>query len=192
MIVEGKQKLYLSKKRLEFGAYALVYVGTSNNMKSRGVPAIALKASNEAGGFYFMSLHTGKRIHSYIWSELPIDEDVICRVEELATKEKQPVHIDNHPIFEWTPGQPIENNTVNEEPVLEIDEGEEDNANIDPPQQQIDVIEEEHETDSTGNYITDAETSKSKSDDEDTFFEETVLNFNELENQLDMVIDDIN
>ena len=46
MLVEGKQKLDFGKKRIEFGAYAMVYMGTKGNMKKSSVPAIALKASN--------------------------------------------------------------------------------------------------------------------------------------------------
>jgi hypothetical protein len=46
-------------------------------MKSRGLPAIALKASNDRGGHYFMNLLTGKRIHGYIWEPQPIDNDVV-------------------------------------------------------------------------------------------------------------------
>ena len=86
-IVEGRQKLDMNKKRAEFWAYALVYTGTENNMRKRGVPAIALKASNDVGGCYFMSLYTGKKIHGYIWNEIPINNDIISQVEELADKE---------------------------------------------------------------------------------------------------------
>ena len=46
-IVEGRQKLDMNKKREEFGAYALVYTGTENNMRKIGVPGIALKALND-------------------------------------------------------------------------------------------------------------------------------------------------
>ena len=66
LIVEGRQKKYLSKKRVEFGAYVLAYVVTRNNMRKRGVPAIALKASNEVGGFYFMSPYSGKNPQLYM------------------------------------------------------------------------------------------------------------------------------
>ena len=104
MLVEGRQKIDLGQKLIEFEAYALVYVGTSNDMKKRSVPSIALKSSNDVGGYYFMSIYTGKKLHSYVWTELPIDNDVIKRVKELATQEKQPFLLDNHPIFEWEPG----------------------------------------------------------------------------------------
>ena len=76
-IVEGRQKLDMNKKRAEFGAYALVYTGTENNMRKRGVPAIALKASNDVGGCYFLSLYTGKKIYRYIWNGIPINDNVI-------------------------------------------------------------------------------------------------------------------
>ena len=64
-IVEGKAKLDLARKMITFGSYAVVYTGTSNNMKSRAVPGIALRRSNNAGGHYFMSLDSVKRIHGY-------------------------------------------------------------------------------------------------------------------------------
>ena len=89
-------------------------------MKKRSIPAIALKASNNAGGFYFMSLYSGKWIHGYIWEEFPIDESVIDRVEKLAIIEKQPFLVDNHPIFEWSPSWLVDDFTDNEnENILE-------------------------------------------------------------------------
>ena len=107
-IIEGKPKLDLEKKMINFGSYALVYSGTTNNNKPRSVPAIALRRSNNDGGHYFMSLHSGKRIHGYEWEELPIDEHVIERVEALAVAEKQPIMHRGMPSFEWAPGIPIE------------------------------------------------------------------------------------
>ena len=102
-IVEGSPKLDLSQNRLPFGAYAQVWIGTKNNMTERAVPGIALQASNSKGGFYFMSLYTGKRLNSYVWEELPISDEVIERVEELAEQQKQPDLINGIPTFEWTP-----------------------------------------------------------------------------------------
>ena len=107
-IVEGKPKLDLKRKIITFGTYALVYTGTSNNMKSRAVPGIALRRSNSSGGHYYMSLHSGKGIHGFIWDELPIDEYAIERVESLAAEQGQPLMRDGTPIFEWAPGQQVE------------------------------------------------------------------------------------
>ena len=52
------------------------------------VPAIALKASNEEGGYFFTSLYSVKWLHGYIWEELPVDQDRIDRVEKIAREEK--------------------------------------------------------------------------------------------------------
>ena len=93
-------------------------------MKSRAVPAIALRRSNNAGGHYFMSLYSGKRIHGYKWKELPIDDYVINRVEELAEAEDQPVMHNGLPNFEWSPGEPIEDIEENvQEGILTIANG---------------------------------------------------------------------
>ena len=108
MIVTGAQIPNYNVKRIVFGSYAQVHLGTTNTMKHRSVPAIALRSSNENGGHYFMSLFSGKRIHSHNWTELPIDDDVIARVKELASKENQPELPLKSPIFEWAPGIEIE------------------------------------------------------------------------------------
>ena len=107
-IVLGRSNADFSKPKIAFGTYAFVYTGTNNTMKSRSVPGIALGPSNEWGGHYFMSLYTGKRLHSYHWKSLPMDKDVIDRVHELASAEKQPITIDGMPLFEWNIGVPID------------------------------------------------------------------------------------
>ena len=120
-IVEGKPKPDLSKEMITFGSYALVYESTTNTMKPRSVPAIALKRSNNAGGHYFMSLYSGKRIHGYKWEVLPIDDHIIARVEQLAEDEKQPIMNRGMPFFEWAPGAEVEDGTnVGEERRLTI------------------------------------------------------------------------
>ena len=80
-IVIGRPKPSFNHKKITFGSYAMVFTETTNTMKRRSVPAIALRESNDHGGFFFMSLHTGKRLHAYEWEELPIDDEVINRVE---------------------------------------------------------------------------------------------------------------
>ena len=60
--------------------------------------------------FLYVSIYweeNGKKIHAYDWTELPIDKDVIDRVEELSTSENQPEIIDNLPLFEWRAGESI-------------------------------------------------------------------------------------
>ena len=87
-IVIGRPKPNFNHKKITFGSYAMVYTSTTSTMKRRSVPAIALKESNDHGGFFFMSLHTGRELHAYEWDELPINNDVIQRVEDLAKDQK--------------------------------------------------------------------------------------------------------
>ena len=100
-IVEGRRKPDFNHQHISFGAYALVYIGTKNNLKARSVPAIALRPSNDWGGFYFMSLITGKKLHAFKWMELPINDEVIAQVSKLARAEKQPVMSDGVALIEW-------------------------------------------------------------------------------------------
>ena len=51
-----------------------------------------------------MSLYTGKRLHSYQCTELPIYDDVIYQVRYLAEGEDAKKMSDNYPMFEWVPG----------------------------------------------------------------------------------------
>jgi hypothetical protein len=69
-IVLGSPKPDYNKLRIAFGAYAQVYESTANTTKPRSIGVVALKPSNERGGYYFMSLSTGRRLHCYQWTEL--------------------------------------------------------------------------------------------------------------------------
>jgi hypothetical protein len=79
-MVDGRSKLDVSLKRINFGSYAFIHIDTNNTMKSRSVPGIALRPSNDNGGHYFLNLETNKRIHSYNWDELPTSDMAIKRV----------------------------------------------------------------------------------------------------------------
>jgi len=100
-IAQGLPKLNMKYKRIVFGVHAMMYTGTNNKLDARSVPAVALNSSYEHGGHYFMSLYSGKRNYSYEWKELPIDEDVMDRVEEIATNEEATEMKRGYPIFTW-------------------------------------------------------------------------------------------
>ena len=65
-----------------------------------------------------MSLATRKQLHTFIWTELTINDQVISGVNYFATKQKQPEITKGYTIFEWSPGIPItdkDNKTQSEE-----------------------------------------------------------------------------
>ena len=98
-IIEWRPNLDFSTMKLTFGAYVQLYEKTTNTQKARSVGAIAMYPSNERGGYYFMSLRTGKRLHGFIWNEVPITDEVISRVEQLGEEDGQLMMMDR-PIFE--------------------------------------------------------------------------------------------
>ena len=102
--------LRIKNKRISFESHAIVFIGSDNMIKRRSVPAVALNPSNDHGGHYFMNLYTGKKLHSYHWQELPIDDEIIDRVKELGMTEAQRRLTDNYPLFEWEPGMKIRDN----------------------------------------------------------------------------------
>ena len=57
--------------------------------------------------------------------ELPIDYEIVKRVEEPARSEKQPT-FEKYPMFEWTPGIPI----MDEMTYIEDRELNEENAEV--------------------------------------------------------------
>ena len=78
IIVQGRQNIGFSKRKIAFGAYTFVYYSTTNIMKSRIVPVIDLRELNNSGEYHFMSLLSGQQRYIYIREEPPIDYDVIC------------------------------------------------------------------------------------------------------------------
>ena len=63
---------------LDFGQYCQVHDGTTNTLQARSVGAIALRPKNTRGSYYFMSLETGRQIHSNNWTVLAITPAVVA------------------------------------------------------------------------------------------------------------------
>ena len=59
-------------------------------LRPRTSGAIALwPMGNEQEGYYFLSLHSGKRLNRYSWTELPMPSEVIAQVHRLAVAAKK-------------------------------------------------------------------------------------------------------
>ena len=60
-------------------------------MEHRTLGAILGQDKSIQGGYYFMNFLTGARIHMRSWSEVPIPDEVIARVESMAKKDDVPL-----------------------------------------------------------------------------------------------------
>ena len=100
-IVQKLPKHNMKFKIIVLGLCTMTCTGTNNKMDTRSEPDIELNSSNEHGGHYFMFLYSDKCMHSCEWKELPIDEEVVSRVEELAKEEEAPEMKRGHPVFNY-------------------------------------------------------------------------------------------
>ena len=69
---------------LKFGEYMQTHKEHDNTMQSRTIGAIATRTSNGGGGYYFISLSTGRRINHHSWTPMPMLLDVVAQVHHLA------------------------------------------------------------------------------------------------------------
>ena len=169
-IVVGTGNIDCNHSMIQYGAYAAVYETTKNNMMSRSTPAIALKRSNDYGGHFFMSLDTGQEIHGSKWVEKPINEQVIARVHELAIRENQPLLVNNCPMFEWSPGNPIDDEDDEdhdgENQNENLDHGDVDHVDDAESQQDEQLGEQDDIEEDVFNVITEDEESQHEEDEE--------------------------
>ena len=97
--------------RVELGQYVQVFEPSdpTNTPKARALGAIALTPTGNANGdYYFLSLATGARISRHQWTELPITDTCIARVEALAKNEGQPLIQARGLVVEWRPGHLVD------------------------------------------------------------------------------------
>jgi hypothetical protein len=109
-IMTGRPNLDYNDMIIEFGAYAQVYKdgGPTNTVRARTTGAIALTPTGNAqGGYYFLSLTTGRKLSQQQWDELPMPDRVIAAVERISKTDNQPLTGHGAPLFEWSPGVPI-------------------------------------------------------------------------------------
>ena len=168
-----------------------------------------------------MSLHSGKRIHSYKWDVLPIEKFVIERVEELAKDKEQPEIHNGYPIFEWAPGDPVIDvfdkntnldypivNILNESYAIEEDETvfeevsqesleNEENKNQNVEEEILEVIEEENiVSEDEENIVSEDQEFKSETEEGvDPHINENEFceePMQDFENRVDIIMDDIN
>ena len=84
-IITGQVLDYHKHCRYEFGEYVQTHEEQDNSLISRIVGVIALRPTgNQQGGYFFMSLLTGRIINRLHATKLPMPAEVITRVDQLA------------------------------------------------------------------------------------------------------------
>ena len=84
-IVTGSKIDFNKHCRLQLGTYVQMHEQHDNSLLPRMGGDIALcPTGNEQGSYYFLSLHTGKRVARNKWTVLPMPAEVIDTIHQLA------------------------------------------------------------------------------------------------------------
>ena len=198
-IVLGKPAPDVSRKSAVFGCYVMGFTRTRNDMTERSEEAISLGTLNDSGAHYFMSLKTGRKIKCHRWEELPITDEVIERVENLAKEEKQ-IKIDGGmPLFEWEDGNVVDDNYDDGDLFLNIgdfinDDGEGDSdyapsefdeeEDLEEQILQVNELEDNLDNHQVENVITDIEDESATDEEEETRKKDTGSPTNQMDEEL--------
>ena len=104
-IVTGKPAPNYNSYKLEFGSYVMLTDRTTNTPRARTFGAIAMYPSGNADRSYcFMSLVTGEIVTKApgYWTELPISDPTIARVECMAKDQGQPTLQETNYLAEYS------------------------------------------------------------------------------------------
>jgi len=155
-IVQGLPNIDFATLKYEFGEYGELSEDSTvtNTQAGRTKGALALYPRGQHGTWAFLSLSTGREVHGRTFTPLPITDEVIARVTELAAAQGQPVIHDGRLLYEWMPGVPITDDDAELEDYYGDLNYEQEEDAIDPPD-----INEPVE------YIYDSDTEDSEDDD---------------------------
>jgi hypothetical protein len=100
-LIVGLKLDYGKHCQLEFGSYVQTHEEHDNSMGTRTTGAIALRPTGNAqGGYYFLSLSSGRLLTRNRWTDLPMPQHVIDRMHVLARRSKA----DRDLTFAWRDG----------------------------------------------------------------------------------------
>jgi hypothetical protein len=154
-IMTGKAIDFVKHCKIMFGTYAQVHEEHDNSLLARTTGAIALRPTgNNQGGYYFMSLTTGRILNRNHWHELPMPQDVVDRVHKLARQSYATKDL----VFQFRDGATVdEDDESAADPDYEpndnesIDDGTEYDTDTEPDEMIVPIHDELQEDESINN-----------------------------------------
>ena len=90
-IMTGQHLLASKHAVIPFGAYVQTHEQHTNDMQQRTLSCVCLgPTGNAQGGHWFMSLTSGEKIIRYRWTELPMPNEAIARVNSIGRRQNMP------------------------------------------------------------------------------------------------------
>ena len=148
-IVTGQRLDFKRHCRFQLGEYVQTHEQHNNSMMSRTVGALALRPTGNAqGGFYFLSLSTGRVLNRLRATALPMPDNVVDQVHQMARQQRA------NPGLMF--GSRSHVGTANGDDMDDVSDDEED-ENYMPGEQEGDESEDAHEEDENGQHDHDYE-----------------------------------
>ena len=148
-IVTGQRLDFKRHCRFQFGEYVQTHEQHNNSMMSRTVGALALRPTGNAqGGFYFLSLSTGRVLNRLRATALPMPDNVVDQVHRMARQQRA------NPGLMF--GSRSHVGTANGDDMNDLSDDEEDEDYM-PGEQEGDESEDAHEEDENGPHDHDHE-----------------------------------
>ena len=123
---------------MNFGEYVQTHEEYDNSLNPRTIGALALRPTgNVQGGYFFLSLTTGKVINHMCWTRIPMPKEVIDRVERMARQE----HVGTTLLFE--------DRDHNE--IIDLDDTDNDDSAYEPNDQDDDDDDDDNDEDDDDN-----------------------------------------
>ena len=133
-LLTGLTMNYNRHCRLEFGEYIQTHEEHDNSLNPRTIGALALRPiGNVQGGYFFLSLTTGKVINRMRWTRIPMPKEVIDQVERMAHQE----HVGTTLLFE--------DQDHNE--IINLDDMDDDDSAYEPNDQNDDDDDDDNDND---------------------------------------------
>ena len=90
-IMTGQHLLASKHAVIPFGAYVQTHEQHTNDMQQRTLSCVCLgPTGNVQGGHWFMSLTSGEKLIRYRWTELPMPQEAIARVNSIGRRQHMP------------------------------------------------------------------------------------------------------
>ena len=141
-MVTGQRLDFKRHCRFQFGEYVQTHEQHNNSMMSRTVGALALRPTGNAqGGFYFLSLTTGRVLNRLRATALPMPDNVVDQVHRMARRQRANPGL----LF----GSPSHMGTANGDDMNDPSDAEEDEDYM-PEEQEEDESEDAHEEEEKG------------------------------------------
>ena len=148
-IVTGQRLDFKRHCRFQFGECVQSHEPHNNSMMSRTVGDLALRPTGNAqGGFYFLSLSTGRVLNRLRATALPMPDNVVDQVHRMARKQRA------NPGLMF--GSRSHVGTANGDDMNDLSDDEEDDDYM-PGEQEGDESEDAHEEDENGHHDHDYE-----------------------------------